>query len=162
MPDTFVFTLDLAGLNSLARSLHECLASPATIALWGDLGAGKTTFARLLIHTFMGEKIEVPSPTFTLVQVYEAPQTEIWHCDLYRLDNPHECFELGLEDAFHHALCLIEWPQRLGTLLPRNRLDIAFKIINDSLREITIAMPQPAEKYSRLADVLSKLCQPAL
>ncbi|MDF3034432.1 MAG: tRNA threonylcarbamoyladenosine biosynthesis protein TsaE [Alphaproteobacteria bacterium] len=106
--------------------------------LWGDLGVGKTTFTRALVQALVGETIDVPSPTFTLVQVYDCPQGELWHCDLYRLKNSEEAFEIGLEDAFYHAICLIEWPERLEGLLPRCRIDITFKIINETTREITV------------------------
>ncbi len=93
------------------------------IALKGDLGAGKTTFARAFIHARGGTE-EVPSPTFTLVQVYELEPAAIWHFDLYRLKSPDEAWELGIEDAFSEGISLIEWPEQLGPLLPRYRLEI--------------------------------------
>ncbi len=98
------------------------------IALRGELGAGKTTFARGLIKALTDET-EVPSPTYTLVQVYEADRCEIWHCDMYRLERPEDGIELGLLDAFEDAICVIEWPDKLGGFLPKNALniDIVFK-----------------------------------
>jgi tRNA threonylcarbamoyladenosine biosynthesis protein TsaE len=103
----------------------SALAAPADIiALKGDLGAGKTTFARAFIRARGARDEEVPSPTFTLVQVYELDPTPVWHFDLYRLESPEEAWELGLEDAFSGAISLIEWPERLGPFLPERRLEI--------------------------------------
>ena len=90
------------------------------IALKGALGSGKTYFAR----AFIGED-EVPSPTFTLVQIYDRPQGRIWHFDLYRLEAPDQAVELGIEEAFASGISLIEWPERLGRLIPAERLEIA-------------------------------------
>jgi tRNA threonylcarbamoyladenosine biosynthesis protein TsaE len=104
------------------------LAKPGdVIALNGDLGAGKTTFARAFIRAcgIVGE--EVPSPTFTLVQIYEAADAAIWHFDLYRLTAADEAWELGIEEAFASGISLIEWPDRLGALLPRRCLAITFE-----------------------------------
>jgi len=102
------------------------LARPGdVIALWGDLGAGKTTFARGFLRA-LGHAGEVPSPTFTLVQSYPLARATVCHIDLYRLGAPEEAWELGLEDAFAEAISLIEWPDRLGALLPEDRLDIHF------------------------------------
>ena len=108
-------------------ALGAALAAPArcghVIALSGPLGAGKTTLARGFIQA-RGETEEVVSPTFTLVQVYETGETPIWHFDLYRLEKPEDVLELGLEEALAGAITLIEWPERLGSLLPASRLDV--------------------------------------
>ena len=92
------------------------------VYLCGALGAGKTTLARGLIATWTGSDEDVPSPTYTLVQTYDGPAGTLWHIDLYRLDNPDDVLELGLEDS--SALMLIEWPERLGPHAPRDRLEI--------------------------------------
>jgi tRNA threonylcarbamoyladenosine biosynthesis protein TsaE len=89
--------------------------------LEGAIGAGKSHLARAFIQARLGRKEEVPSPTFTLVQVYEA-DVEIWHADLYRLSHPDEVWELGLDEAFDRAITLIEWPDRLGAHVPANAL----------------------------------------
>ena len=100
------------------------LARPGdVIALSGDLGAGKTAFARAFIRA-RGSGEAVPSPTFTLVQVYDAGETSVWHFDAYRLRDPEEVWELGIEDAFRDGISLIEWPERLGDLVPPHRLEI--------------------------------------
>ena len=101
------------------------LARPGdVIALKGELGAGKTTFARAFIRARGGTEA-VPSPTFTLVQIYELGDAAIWHFDAYRLRDPDEAWELGIEDAFRDGISLIEWPERLGSLLPARRIEIA-------------------------------------
>jgi tRNA threonylcarbamoyladenosine biosynthesis protein TsaE len=103
----------------------SAMATPADIiALRGDLGVGKTAFARAFIRARGNQREEVPSPTFTLVQVYELDPTAVWHFDLYRLRSPADAWELGIEDAFSAGISLIEWPERLGPLLPGRRLEI--------------------------------------
>ncbi|GGD21246.1 tRNA (adenosine(37)-N6)-threonylcarbamoyltransferase complex ATPase subunit type 1 TsaE [Sinisalibacter lacisalsi] len=101
-----------------------------TILLDGPIGSGKTHFARSLIQARLaadGAPLEdVPSPTFTLVQTYDTGKVEIWHADLYRLTHPDEIEELGLTDAFDTAICLVEWPDRLGDLAPENALTLSF------------------------------------
>jgi len=104
------------------------------VALWGDLGAGKTSLARALIQALLaaeGALEDVPSPTFTLVQTYEAGGLPIWHADLYRLSHPDELLELGLEEALESGLLLIEWPDRMESDLPGERLDIVLEEVGD-------------------------------
>ena len=101
------------------------LLGPRDVLLFeGEIGAGKTHFARCLIQSLLLESEDVPSPTFTLVQTYDTSGFEIWHADLYRLTSPDEVVELGLTDAFETALCLVEWPDRLADLSPKNALSI--------------------------------------
>ena len=120
-----------AALAARIAGLAEC---SDVIALKGDLGSGKTTFARAFIHARSSQEDEVPSPTFTLVQIYEPEASSeapaIWHFDLYRLRAPEETWELGIEDAFNEGISLIEWPERLGPLLPPRRLQIALDFGN--------------------------------
>lgn len=101
----------------LGAWLARHMRAGETLLLDGPIGAGKSHLARALIRERLGRMEDVPSPTFTLVQVYEA-DVEIWHADLYRLTHPDEVLELGLEDAFDTAICLIEWPDRLGAFVP--------------------------------------------
>ena len=114
---------DVSATEDLAGRLAPLLRPGDVIALSGDLGTGKTCFARALICALGGGE-NVPSPTFTLAQMYEARDFDIWHFDLYRLERPEDCFELGIEEAMTGALCLIEWPERLGRYLPADRLDL--------------------------------------
>lgn len=103
----------LAATERLAARLAHVARAGDVIGLSGELGAGKTTFARAFIRARLGP-VEVPSPTFTLVQVYEGADVAIWHFDLYRIEDPSEALELGIEEAFAAAISLIEWPERLG------------------------------------------------
>lgn len=108
---------------ALGARLAEALRQGDVVRLSGDLGAGKTTLARGLIQSRLGE-IDVPSPTYTLVQTYDWNDCELWHCDLYRLDRPEDAYELGLIDAMGEDILLIEWADRLGALCPEDALSI--------------------------------------
>lgn len=119
-----VVLADEAGTRSRAALLAGHVARGDVIALEGTLGMGKTAFARALINALPGPEEEVPSPTFTLVQTYERGDLDICHFDLYRLETPMDAYELGIEDAFFDAVSLIEWPEKLGTLLPDGHLKV--------------------------------------
>lgn len=123
-------------IADLARRLASFTHAPMTICLWGDLGAGKTTFARYFIQHLLISDEDIPSPTFTLIQSYETPKGEVWHCDLYRLETSYEVEELGLLEAFGQAICLMEWPERIKDYLPKNRLDIHLTIDLDQTRTV--------------------------
>lgn len=113
----------------LAEWLAPRLVPGDVLLLDGEIGAGKTHFARALIQARLaaaGRSEDVPSPTFTLVQVYEAGNVEIWHSDLYRLTSADEAVELGLAEAFETAICLVEWPDRLGSMTPAKALRMQF------------------------------------
>ncbi|MFC3613384.1 tRNA (adenosine(37)-N6)-threonylcarbamoyltransferase complex ATPase subunit type 1 TsaE [Lutimaribacter marinistellae] len=112
---------------AFARRLGALLHAGHVLLLEGEIGAGKTHFARALIQSRLDTPEDVPSPTFTLVQTYETSEGEIWHCDLYRLTAPEEIEELGLIDAFESAICVIEWPDRLGPLAPASALTMRFR-----------------------------------
>jgi tRNA threonylcarbamoyladenosine biosynthesis protein TsaE len=115
---------DEAGTAALAARLAAVARPGDVIALKGELGAGKTSFARAFIRA-LGGTGEVPSPTFTLVQLYELASATVWHFDGYRLRDPEEAWELGIDDAFAEGISLIEWPERFGALLPARRLEVA-------------------------------------
>lgn len=115
---------DEAATAAIAGKLAGLARSGDVFALEGELGVGKTFFARAFIRALGGAAIEVPSPTFTLHQSYELARITVHHFDLFRLSGPGETLELGLEDAMAGAITLIEWPDRLGPLLPGDRLDL--------------------------------------
>lgn len=112
---------------AFARKLAPFLNCGDVILLHGNVGAGKTLFARTLIQTRLGRVEDVPSPTFTLVQTYSTEDAEIWHADLYRLTSTLEIEELGLSEAFETEICLVEWPEKLGNLIPNNALSLTFE-----------------------------------
>jgi tRNA threonylcarbamoyladenosine biosynthesis protein TsaE len=113
-----------AATAALGGALAQAARPGDVIALSGDLGSGKSTLARAFLRA-LGVAGDVPSPTFTLVQTYETAQGIVSHFDLYRLKRADEVYELGLEDALADGIALIEWPERAGGLLPRDRLEIA-------------------------------------
>src|SRR5215510_16228484 len=113
----------------LALDIANSLQAGDFVTLSGDLGAGKTTLVRTLIRYLAGDPaIEVPSPTFTLMQIYELPQFALVHADLYRLSGPAELAELGFDDLPEGAVVLLEWPDRADGLLPPDRLDVALTL----------------------------------
>ena len=115
---------DEAATEALAVRIAEISGVGDLIALHGNLGVGKTVFARAFIRSRAGADEEVPSPTFTLVQPYDCEPVPIYHFDLYRVNQPDEVLELGFEDAMADGTVLVEWPERLGPYLPRDRLDV--------------------------------------
>jgi tRNA threonylcarbamoyl adenosine modification protein YjeE len=132
---THLLELDEAGLQRLACLIALELGPGDTIALGGDLGAGKTTFARAAIRALVGDaEVEVPSPTFSLVQTYDTPRGAIAHCDLYRISDSDEVAELGLEEALARGALLVEWPERAPSLLPEDRLGVMLEEVEGGAR----------------------------
>ena len=131
----------------LGKMLSKITQKGDVFALFGTLGMGKSVLARAFIQNLTDAK-EVPSPTFTLIQSYEAANFEIFHFDLYRIKSPEEIFEIGMEDAIYEGVSLIEWPEMMGGYLPKNifRIDIQ---PSDNKREIKISTSSP-EKQNRL------------
>jgi tRNA threonylcarbamoyladenosine biosynthesis protein TsaE len=133
VPETIELVDERATLAIGAR-LAGAAARGDIFALQGDLGAGKTTLARGFIRALTTPEEEVPSPTFTLVQTYETAKGTVWHFDLYRLEDPEEAWELGIEEAFADGISLVEWPERLGTLLPARRHNIELDLAGTGRR----------------------------
>jgi tRNA threonylcarbamoyladenosine biosynthesis protein TsaE len=124
-------TLDLPDAEATARlgaALATMLRPGDAVCLTGPLGAGKSTLARGLVRALTTPDEDVPSPTFTLVQVYDTAAFPLAHFDLYRLQRPEEAYEIGLDEALDEGAALIEWPERLGGDLPADRLDIEITI----------------------------------
>lgn len=131
--------VDEAGLATFATRLAAVLRPGDTIALSGDLGAGKTTFARALLRG-LGWAGEVPSPSFTLVQTYPT-DPPLWHIDLYRLESADEADALGLDDVWDSAVVVVEWPERLGDRLPADALRLRLDGAGEATRRLTWQRP---------------------
>jgi tRNA threonylcarbamoyladenosine biosynthesis protein TsaE len=139
---------DETATAALATELAACARQGDVIGLSGPLGSGKTTFARYFIGARMGagprERQEVPSPTFTLVETYQpASGPALWHFDLYRIETPEDAYELGIEDAFADGIALVEWPERLGGLMPREHLQIALAAGKSEKARVATLAPSP-------------------
>ena len=120
---------DQRATSRLVIDIANALEPGDFVTLSGDLGAGKTTFTRALIRYLAeDQQLEVPSPTFTLLQTYDLPPFPLVHIDLFRLSNPGELTELGLDDLPDNTVTMLEWPDRAAGLLPRDRLEIAFTL----------------------------------
>jgi len=129
------------------------IAQPGdVIALHGDLGVGKSVFSRAFIRTLTSTDEEVPSPTFTLVQIYETEAGEIYHFDMYRLESPDDSLELGIEEAFSEGISLIEWPSKLGNYLPWDCLNIDIAPGEDENAR-TISFSSQGNWMSRLEEI---------
>lgn len=159
--------VDLADLDATAElaAAVSAQARPGDmIGLIGPLGAGKTAFARALIAARcaaagQAPPREVPSPTFTLVQTYDIGDQVLSHFDLYRLDGPAECRELGFEDAVELGPVLVEWPDRLGPLALPDRLDLTF-VFDDLDEARSVCLSAHGSWTDRLAAILAQMPAP--
>lgn len=131
-------TASLEQTKSLARELALAAKKGDCFCLTGDLGAGKTEFARAFIQTLAGNDITVASPTFNILQVYDMVEPPIYHFDLYRIEEPNELNEIGLDDALNNGISLIEWPQVAEDYLPRRIKRIHIEILDENTRRITV------------------------
>lgn len=139
-----------AETESLAETLAVISRQGDIWGLNGTLGAGKSVFARAFIKKLTDAK-EVPSPTFTLLQTYNAKSFDIYHYDLYRLENPMEIFELGVEEAFYSGVSLVEWPEKMAGLAPRNMWHVTIEPVQEGRR--IIISTDDADKMKRLQNV---------
>lgn len=124
----------------LGAAMASSLRVGDAIALFGDLGAGKTTFTRGLIRG-LGFEGDVASPTFSIVQTYEELRVPVWHVDLYRIEHPNELGELALDEARDNAAVVIEWPERLGGLLWEDALRLHLTTAPGDARSLTAQVP---------------------
>ena len=128
-----------ADMCNLARALAADAKAGDTLALSGPLGVGKTVFARAFIQSLCGEKdMNVPSPTFTLVQAYDTPAAPIYHFDLYRLTDPEEVLALDWDAARKDGICLIEWPEKAGRFLSKPYKHIHINMVDNNKRKLEI------------------------
>ncbi len=142
------FGIHLADERQTARlgaALAPLLGPGDTVLLRGELGAGKSALARAVIGAAPCDpQAEIPSPSYTLVNIYETAHGPVWHADLYRLSGAaEELEELGLVEAMGAALVLVEWPERLGTARPGRRLDIALAAPRAGGRDAAITLNGP-------------------
>jgi len=131
---TLIYLEDEAATSALGALLAGQARLGEAICLSGPLGAGKSTLARALVRALTHQDEEVPSPTFTLIQTYDGPEFSIAHLDLYRISDPDEAYEIGLDEALEIGLAIIEWPERLEGHLPPDRLDIDITTDGDARR----------------------------
>ena len=128
-----IFLPGAAETEQLGRAIGSALRAGDVVLLYGPVGAGKTTLVRAAISDRIGYSEDIPSPTFTLVQVYSADE-QIWHSDLYRLTDTDEIIELGLDEAFADSIVFVEWPDRLGSLRPTRYLAVTLSRDGDGRR----------------------------
>jgi len=141
--------------HAAARRLAAQLAPGDAVLLSGNVGAGKTHFARGAILSLLDPPEDVPSPTFTLVQTYDGRTGSIWHADLYRLTDISELEELGLDLAFQDAISFVEWPDRLGPLTPPDALfvDISAPSADDTrILSLSWSAPKWADRLEAFQD----------
>ena len=152
MPETLLCETPEA-TRALARELARTLTPPVVIALYGDLGAGKTLFTQALARA-LGVTDPVTSPTFTLINEYDLPDRgRLYHVDVYRLhDAVPEAIALGLEDLFDEGIVVIEWADRIVDILPEDRIDVHFQHAGDDARQITIDDQRPGTSPTRPID----------
>ncbi|CUH79710.1 ADP-binding protein [Tritonibacter multivorans] len=140
--------------SRIASDIAQRLVPGDVILLEGPIGTGKTHFCRSLIQALMTVPEDVPSPTFTLVQVYDVPAGELWHADLYRLGHADEVEELGLLAAFEDAICLVEWPDRLEELAPAHALTVTLSLVADAEESRTAELRWSDPKWAEKLDTL--------
>jgi tRNA threonylcarbamoyladenosine biosynthesis protein TsaE len=156
---TSFITTSVAETEAFALAIGACLGVGDTILLEGQVGAGKSCFARALIRSILPESerlIDIPSPTFTLVQTYDTLVGPLWHVDLYRLSSFDQIIELGLEDAMGDAICLIEWPDRLGNRSPSTALSIAISQA-ETINNRSIVLSWSSPRWNPLKAVVDRL-----
>ena len=140
---------------ALGARIALCANAGDIFALFGTLGMGKSVFARAFIKK-ISDADDVPSPTFTLLQVYESSRFDIYHYDMYRIKSPEEVFELGIEDAFHYGVSIIEWPEKMGTYLPKYAISIKFMPLENDSRRIIITCDN-GEQFMRIKKAVNSL-----
>jgi tRNA threonylcarbamoyladenosine biosynthesis protein TsaE len=144
--ETTVTLSDEAATAALGARIARGLEPGDAVLLKGELGAGKTTLARAILRA-LGVEGHVPSPTFTLIQAYQAEELPVFHYDLYRIENPRELLELGIDDAMEDGAVLVEWPERgFPQRLAKDALTVTLTQGRASAREAHIAGPARWER----------------
>ena len=143
MANVTVHAPTLMETKAIAQKLAPLLAPGDCLLLDGALGAGKSAFSRFLIQHLANSEIEVPSPTYTVLQTYALPRFSIYHYDLYRITEPDELYELEWQDARFSGVCLVEWPTRLEHLKPPGALTISISIDSEHARRFHFSGDEP-------------------
>lgn len=148
-----LFLSDPETTDRLGRAIAAALKPGDTLLLEGQIGAGKTHLARAIIQNLTqltgGPPTDVPSPTYTLVQTYDFPDTRLWHADLYRLGDASELAELGLDDAMGTDIVLIEWPDRLD-IAPAGALKISLSVEDQGRR---VSLTSTSDRWAALGAI---------
>ncbi len=134
-----IIVKNLSETQSFAKSFVKILSYPFFICLNGEIGAGKTTFAAMVINEFFKKKIKVLSPTFPIVQIYDFKKKKIWHYDLYRIESVNEFHNLDFNIAINDSV-IVEWPKIFEDLFPKNRIEIFINDNFDDKRQIKIKL----------------------
>ena len=151
------YTLDLkndAATRMFAQTFSQNITTPCVIYLYGDLGAGKTTFAQGFLHG-MGYEGVVKSPTYTLVESYIVVEKSIHHFDLYRFNDPEEWLDAGLDELYtSNSILLVEWPDKAAGILPASDIDLVLSVHNGgrmcTIRTHSISAEQCLQKWLTL------------
>lgn len=156
---------DAAATDALGRAMAPHLRAGDCLLLSGEIGAGKSTLARAILTArlaALGRVEDIPSPSFTLVQTYDLDRVEAWHFDLYRLSDPWDAIELGLDDALDQAICLIEWPQRLGDAQPAGAMTLRLGPLGNGRRLVaeTCCPDRWAALWALLEDLNERAAPP--
>tara|TARA_A100001011_G_C14241445_1_gene813434 strand:+ start:1063 stop:1539 length:477 start_codon:yes stop_codon:yes gene_type:complete len=138
-PELYIRIKNLNETKILAQKVSKFLSAPFFMCLSGDIGSGKTTFARFLINQFSKKKIKVPSPTFPIVQIYDLKTINIWHYDLYRIEKKKEFFNLDFDSAVGNCV-IVEWPDIFSDYFPKDRIEIFFEDEKNNARDVRIKL----------------------
>ena len=137
--ELYIRIKNLNETKNLAQKFSKLLSIPFFICLCGDIGSGKTTFARFLINQFSKKKIKVLSPTFPIVQIYDLKTVSIWHYDLYRIEKKNDFFNLDFDTAINNCV-IVEWPKIFLDLFPKDRIEISFEDVKNNIRDVRIKL----------------------
>jgi tRNA threonylcarbamoyladenosine biosynthesis protein TsaE len=154
-----ILLADDAATARAGAALAARLGPGDVVLLRGGLGAGKSALARAAIAALLaedGRAEDIPSPTFTLAQVYETARGEVWHADLYRLSGPDEAAELGLSEAFGTAICFVEWPERLGPATPAGALTASLDFPGGAEQGRALTLSSDAPRWRAAIDAVAE------
>ncbi len=159
MRTIFSKKLNAIECSELGKNVSNFLNVGDVIMLNGDIGTGKTHFARSLINSRMGlENVmsEVSSPSYNIVNVYDNISPIIWHVDLYRLNCSEEIYELGLFSFFEEVIMIIEWPEKMGNLKPKRYLEFIFEEISD-INKRKVSMRTYGENWEKILNAIKEI-----